>query len=187
MLYCNILSLLLPWSHDLLSKCAFSLSHHSTYHAGVYSGLFDVAGNTSDKCISVLKVGVKVSLLRENIFLLQTRTLCQQSQLQKRITLQWAVPGTWWRTAGVRCMAAGLGGAAPPAGPHWTAHPPGSRGLSWRHRFTHKTARSERHRDRELAAHRRISTSHWLIVSQWNKTVWLAYEKGNVMTLKKFL
>lgn len=94
MLYCNILSLLLPWSRDLLSKCAFSLSHHSTYHAGVYRGLFDVAGNTSDKCISVLKVGVKVSLLRENIFLLQTRTLCQQSQVQKRITLQWAVPGT---------------------------------------------------------------------------------------------
>lgn len=92
----------------------------------------------------------------------------------KPISIQWAVPGTWWRTEGVRCMAAGLGGAAPPAGPHWTAHPPGSRGLSWRHRFTHKTARSERHTDRELAAHRRISALHWLTVSQWNNTVRLA-------------
>lgn len=39
-------------------------------------------------------------------------------------------------------MAAGRGGAAPPAGPRWTAHPPGSRGLSWRRRFTHKAAQS---------------------------------------------
>lgn len=50
-------------------------------------------------------------------------------------------------------MAAGLGGEAPPAGPHWTAHPPGSRGLSWRHRFTHKTAQSETRIDHELHHH----------------------------------
>lgn len=28
-------------------------------------------------------------------------------------------------------MAAGRGGAAPPAGPRWTGRPPGSRGWSW--------------------------------------------------------
>lgn len=37
----------------------------STYHAGVHSGLFNVAGNTSDKGISVLKVGVKVCLVTD--------------------------------------------------------------------------------------------------------------------------
>ena len=33
-----------------------------SYHAGVHSGLFDVAGDPSDKRIPVFEVGVKVSL-----------------------------------------------------------------------------------------------------------------------------
>lgn len=40
-------------------------------------------------------------------------------------------PGTWWRKAEARCMAAGQGGAALPAGPRWTGHLPGWRGWSW--------------------------------------------------------
>lgn len=40
-------------------------------------------------------------------------------------------PGTWWRKVEARCMAAGRGGAAPPAGPRWTVHLPGWRGWSW--------------------------------------------------------
>lgn len=36
-------------------------------------------------------------------------------------------------------MVAGQGVAAPPADPHWTAHPPESRGSSWLRLFTHKT------------------------------------------------
>lgn len=41
------------------------------------------------------------------------------------------LPGTWWRKVGARCMAAGQGGAALPAGPRWTGHLPGWRGWSW--------------------------------------------------------
>ena len=40
-------------------------------------------------------------------------------------------PGTWWRKVVARCMAAGRGGAALPAGPRWTGHLPGWRGWSW--------------------------------------------------------
>lgn len=45
-------------------------------------------------------------------------------------------------------MAAGPGGAAPPAGPHWTGHPPGSRGSSWQQGVTHTKPLSERNEER---------------------------------------
>lgn len=76
-------------------------------------------------------------------------------------------------------MAAGLGGAAPPAGPHWTVHPPGSRGLSWRHRFTHKTAQSERNIDCEFRAYCKTGccTQHLQSVNETKQFGWHMKEK----------
>jgi len=54
-----VIAALVTWPAILM--CCFTKCP-STYHAGVHGGLFNVAGNTSDKCISVLKVGVKVCL-----------------------------------------------------------------------------------------------------------------------------
>lgn len=46
-------------------------------------------------------------------------------------------------------MAAGQEVAALPAGPHWTEHPPGSRGSSWYRGVTHTTPQSEGERGME--------------------------------------
>ena len=60
------------------------------------------------------------------------------------------LPGTLWRKAGARCMAAGQGGAALPAGPRWTGHLPGWRGWSWL-QFLLSTLRGCKRRKRRVS------------------------------------
>lgn len=66
------------------------------------------------------------------------------------------LPGTWWRKVGARCMAAGQGGAALPAGPRWTGHLPGWRGWSCL-RFLYFALRERKRRTMESSRDLTIS------------------------------
>ncbi len=130
----------------------FKLEHIS-HHAGVDCSLLYITGDAGHKRIPVFKVGVKISLQtegeRSERGTLKTSANNPGTMVGGGDGARECVPGTWWRREGARCTAAGPGGAAPPAGPHWTGHPPGSRGSSWQQGVTHTTPQADRNRDRE--------------------------------------
>lgn len=110
-----------------------------SHHAGVDRSLLYITSDAGHKRVPVFKVGVKISLQTEGE--VNKRIISQQMTAQSGMcdgaSARKSVPGTWWRKEGARCMAAGPGGATPPAGQHWTGRPPGSRGSSSQRGVTH--------------------------------------------------